>query len=185
MSISLVLVPISLALGLGSAGAASATIFTSVAAAAAAMGSKAVLGVAAEANLRHIRHLRELYEKSQNKVLPPVETVFNDAALLQKTLVEHGLAVTFVSENRLLCQVGNVTFDYLRETVGQPFKVTISGLQDTDAFLNELECLETEYRQNVQSYTYNKLIENLSGTSMRISEEAVLEDNSLLLTIDI
>ena len=161
------------------------TAVSAATAAAAAVGSKAVLAVAAEAHLRHLKHLRGLYEKDQNETLPSIETFFNDVTLLKKTLEEHGLFVSVLSDNQLLCQVGDVSLDYFRSTAEEPFSVTVSGLQNADDFFSEMECFEREYRQNVQSYTYNKLVENLNESSMKIREETVLEDNSILLTIDI
>ena len=52
-------------------------------------------------------------------------------------------------------------------------------------FWDEIDCFEREYLQNVQSYTYNKLVESLAENNMKIAEETVLEDNSIMLTIDI
>jgi len=141
--------------------------------------------VAAKANLWHPKHLRELYEKSQSETLPPMETVFTDMALLEKTLKEHGLSTSVVSDNQLLCQIGDALLDYSRQTAGEPFKVTISGQQNIDGFFNEMECFEREYKQNVQSYTYNKLMENVKESNMKIADETVLKDNSILLTVDI
>lgn len=181
MSISLVLLPLAIALG----ASVSTTAIATAAAATAVVGSKAALAVAAEAHLRHLKHLRELYEKSQSKALPPIETIFNDMTLLKKTLQEHGLSVSVLSDNQLLCQIGDVRLDYSRQAVEDPFKVIVSGLQNVDDFFNEMECFEREYRQNVQSYTYDKLIENLNQSNMKIVEETVLEDNSILLTIDL
>jgi len=114
-----------------------------------------------------------------------METVFTDMALLEKTLKEHGLSTSVVSDNQLLCQIGDALLDYSRQTAGEPFKVTISGQQNIDGFFNEMECFEREYKQNVQSYTYNKLMENVKESNMKIADETVLKDNSILLTVDI
>ena len=181
MSVSLVLLPLAIAFG----ASAGTTAISAAAGAAAMVGSKAVLAAAAEVNLRHLKHLRALYEKSQQDILPPIETIFNDLTLLEKTLIEHGLSVSVLSEHQLICQVGGVQLDYSRQTGGEPFKMTVSGLQNIDDFLNELECFEREYKQNVQSYTYNRLIDNLNRSTMKISEETLLEDNSIMLVIDI
>lgn len=181
MSISLILLPLSIAFG-----ASVGTTAVSTAAAGAAMvGSKALLAVAAEANLRHLKHLRELYEKGQSETLPPIETIFNDITLLKKTLDEHGLTTSVLSDNQLICRIGDVLIDYTRQTNGEPFQLTISGLQNIDNFFEEMECFEREYRQNVQSYTYNKLMNNLNERNMNVVEETILEDNSIMLTIDI
>ena len=181
MSISLLLLPLAIALGT----TVTTTAVSAAAITAAAAGSKAVLAVAAEANLRHLKHLRELYEERKNETLPPLETIFNDMSLLAKTLTEHGLVVSILSDNQLSCQIGEVLLEYFRQAAGEPFKVNVSGLQDIESFLNEMECFEREYKHNVQSYTYNKLMENLNESNMKLVREDLLEDNSILLTIDI
>ena len=181
MSVSLVLLPLAIAFG----ASIGTTTLTAAAATAAAVGSKAILAVAAEAHGRHIRHLRELYEKSQRKALPPIETIFNDSTILEKTLKEHGLSVSAISDNQIVCKIGETQLNYFRQTDGEPFKMTVSGLRSIDEFLDELECFEREYKQNVQSYTYHTLMENINRSSMSVAEETILDDNSILLTIDI
>lgn len=185
MSISLLLIPVAIALG-STVSAATVTATASVVGAAAGMvASKAVLAVAAEVNARHIDHLRELYQKSQNAELPPMESIFTDIALLEKTLREHGLAVEVLSENKLVCTAGITQLEYARNAAGEPFFVTVKGVEDVEQFFEEMACFEREYRQNVQSFTYNKLMDSLAANHMTVAEETVLEDNSILLTIDL
>lgn len=116
--------------------------------------------------------------------LPPIETIFNDVSLLEKTLCEHGLSVKVLSQNILVCNINGVQLNYTRQSSSDPFYVTINGVRNTNHFIKEIECFESEYRQNVQSFTYNKLVENLSKNNMKIAEEDVLEDNSIVLTVD-
>ena len=115
----------------------------------------------------------------------PMQTIFNDASLLEQTLREHGLTVSALSEHQLVCQSGDVHLQYARQAAGEPFWLTVSGVQNMDGFLAELECFEQEYRQNVQTYTYNRLKGSLGKSNMIVAEETLLEDNSILLTIDI
>jgi len=117
--------------------------------------------------------------------LAPMQTIFNDVMLLEKTLREHGLPVAVVSENHLVCQAGSIRLDYQRQISDGPFWVTVHGIQNMDGFLAEMQCFEQEYKQNVQSYTYNRLMESIAERNMHVVEETVLEDNSILLTIDI
>ena len=115
----------------------------------------------------------------------PMQTIFNDASLLEQTLREHGLTVSALSEHQLIFQSGDVHLQYARQAAGEPFWLTISGVQNMDGFLAELECFEQEYRQNVQTYTYNRLKGSLGKRNMKVAEETLLEDNSILLTIDV
>lgn len=179
MSLLLVLAPIALG------GGASAVTISAATAVAGIFGTKAVLGVAAEANLQHLEHLKELYARAKSGVLPPFETVFCDTDILLRTLTEHGLQVSKLSNDYLICQIGSIKIEYTRKTEDGAFWATVSGIQDIDEFLAEFQCFESEYRQNVQTDTYNSLIENLQNSSMHIANEEILDDNSIVLTIDV
>ncbi len=117
--------------------------------------------------------------------LPPMPTQFTSLTLLEKTLTEHGLGTKTLSENELVCATGKATLTYRRGAKNESFYVTVSGLENPDELIEELECLDAEYKQNVQSYTYGKLMNGLSYHNMTLQSETVLEDNSILLTIDV
>lgn len=182
MSVTLILLPLAIALG---STVSVATTTAVIGAAVGMVGSKALLAVAAEANVRHINHLRELYQKGLDEKLPPMESIFNDITLLEKTLREHGLTVSIISENMLLCEAGGAKLEYVRNADGEPFFVTVKGVKDVERLFEEMQCFNTEYCRNVQSFTYDKLISSLQESNMKVAEETVLEDNSILLTIDI
>ena len=124
-------------------------------------------------------------KKQMSEKFPSLETIFNDVSLLEETLRNRGLQVTRISDNQVMCKAGSVHLGYSRQNVEEPFWVTVSGVKDTDKLMSELECFEREYRENAQSYTYHKLMENLKDSNMRISDEEVLEDNSIMLTINV
>lgn len=158
MSVSLILLPMAIAL-------------------AATVGS----GVTAVDILREHRKKR----RTAHTELPPIPTRFTDISLLEKTLREHGLSPEIHTENELSCTTGNGGLTYRRDVCVDAFTVTIDGLSSPEELLEELECLQEEYGQNVQSYTYERLITSLRENNMTLHSESVLEDNSILLTIDI
>ena len=45
--------------------------------------------------------------------------------------------------------------------------------------------LNDEYGLNIQEMTYNKIKERLEQENMRLESETVLDDNSIVLTIDV
>ena len=185
MSVSLLLLPLAIALGSTVSAATVTATATSVGVVVGMVGSKAIYAVAAEAHARHLDHLRELYQQSKGVEIPAMESIFTDMTLLEKTLREHGLAVEILSESKLVCMAGDAQLEYARNAAGEPFFVTVRGVQDVEQFFEEMACFEREYRRNVQSFTYNKLVQNLARNNMKIAEEEVLEDNSILLTIDL
>ena len=152
--------------------------------------SAILVSVAIALSVTIAESVSEQREKNKTKgiaatELPPMQTIFNDVTLLEQTLREHGLPVAVISEDQLVCQAGSIRLNYQRQTGGGPFWVTVHGIQNMDGFLAEMQCFEQEYKQNVQSYIYNRLMESIAERNMRVVEETVLEDNSILLTIDI
>lgn len=113
-----------------------------------------------------------------------LETVFNDSALLEKTLADYGCCVDKVTENDLRVQTQCGTLRYFRQDGGQPFRLMLEQVEDADALLEQIRVFETEYGRNVQTYTYHHIKENLPE-DMQILSESVLEDDSLVLTIQI
>ena len=117
-------------------------------------------------------------------MLDPILTIFSDTGLLVKTLEEHGLPVSVISDDKVLVKSNTYELHYNRANPGEAFYVSASGWNSPEELLAEFHCLENEYKSNVQSYTYNKLLKNLSASKMTVESETVLEDNSILLTVN-
>lgn len=113
-----------------------------------------------------------------------LETLFNDSAILIKTLEDYGCCVDKVAENDLRVQTQCGTLRYFREDNTQPFRLLLEQVTDKAALLEQIHLFETEYGRNVQTYTYHHIKENLTE-DMQIVSETVLEDDSLVLTISI
>jgi len=58
-------------------------------------------------------------------------------------------------------------------------------LENAGKLIFNVNCLKKEYKQNVQSYTYDRFVQGLSENNMTIENETVLEDDSILLTINV
>lgn len=112
-------------------------------------------------------------------------TPFCSASLLCKTLREHGLPVAEISGMHVVSSVANVELHYTRQLESEPFMLELRGVRDPAALRSELECFEREYRENVQTYTYDKLVQSLATNRMTVETETVLPDNSILITVDI
>ncbi|MBR1862878.1 MAG: hypothetical protein IJ806_02155 [Ruminococcus sp.] len=119
--------------------------------------------------------------------LTTLKTVFVDKDLLIETLQAHGSCVSninVVSENEIIVMTECGPLRYVRPDNTQAFDLELGRVEDPQKLIQQLKSFEEEYGRNVQTYTYDHIKENLSG-NMKIEEEEVLEDDSLLLTIDI
>lgn len=99
-------------------------------------------------------------------------------------MVEHGVSVKNESENMMVADFPQGTLTYVRNNNQESFKMNVSNIEDVDAILCNVEMIEKEYNANVQSYEYTRIIENLPS-NMNIESEEVLEDDSILITINV
>ena len=117
--------------------------------------------------------------------LPCVETIFMDGDLLAKTMREHGLHVKTVSENEYTIETESGILHYFRASGDVPFMLEVTGVKDLQELLDSLDSLENEYGRNVQKFTYDKVMCSLAEHGMGIESEEVLEDDSILLTLNV
>lgn len=113
-----------------------------------------------------------------------LQTMFVDGELLIKTLNEHGCCVNVVSENEIIVQTSCGNLRYVRNSASEAFGLYINEVNDPQLLIENLRQFEFEYGRNVQAYTYDHILSNL-GEDMTFTEEEILEDDSLLLTITI
>ena len=74
-----------------------------------------------------------------------LETEFNDADLLFKTLQEHGVPVIQEAEDRFVTHLDDATIVYRRLSADGPFVMDIGELGDIACLMDELESIENEY----------------------------------------
>lgn len=113
-----------------------------------------------------------------------VRTCFKDSILLQKTLREYGAEVKVQDENYIIAKFSEGKIVYYRENPEDMFEMSIDLDTDVDGLICSIKSLEEDYARNVQSYTYDKVIAGLEN-NMSIEKEEVLEDDSILITINI
>lgn len=113
-----------------------------------------------------------------------IDTIFADSQILINTLNEYDCHYDVISDNEFLVKTNCGNIRYVRENQSQPFKMYLDEISDVEGLMENIKSFELDYGRNVQSYTYNHVKENLTD-NMSISEEEVLDDDSLLLTINI
>ena len=127
---------------------------------------------------------KQLAEAQQQQGTVCLETSYNDASLLLKTLQEHGVPVVQEAEDCFVTQLEDAMIVFRRQSADGPFVMDIGEVGDIQCLIDELDCLETEYNGNVQTYTYERVMKNLPEDMVLESEE-VLEDNSIVLTLTV
>ena len=114
----------------------------------------------------------------------PIPSRFRDNNMLKKTLEEHGADVEEVNKNHIKARFADGSLSYIRNNPQEAFSIDLTTVECIDALIEELEQIATEYASNVQSYTYERVKENLPE-EMTIEKEEVLDDNSILITLTV
>lgn len=128
--------------------------------------------------------MQTLENKTENIIKEEsFETSFADAELLYRTLTEHGCCAEKISENEIIVSTASGMLRYTRNAPLEAFRLVLDQISDPDALIEQIRSLETDYGRNVQTYTYQHIKQNLTD-DMQIEDEQILEDDSLLLTID-
>ncbi|NFE20047.1 hypothetical protein [Clostridium botulinum] len=142
------------------------------------------------------KSIEEMENRNENSTtveeileLPKVEkeifpTNFRDKNLLLKTLKEFGACPKEISNEDIQCNTKECQLIFHKEEDGS-YNVEIEDTSSLKNVFHHLSIIDDEYKHNVQEYTYKKVVEKLNETDMYIDNEEVLEDNSILLTVNI
>ena len=127
------------------------------------------------------------YTQEDIKLLSQVyETPFLDNELLVRTLEEYGIKIVKNEENCVTGEIERVKMNFVREDKSQPYKMSMKFPSDCDKMQEEIaQNLYEEYGSNTQEETYIKIKEKIENTNMYIEDEEILDDDSIVLTINI
>ncbi len=116
------------------------------------------------------------------------ETMFMDKDTLVKTLEEHGVVNIKFGEDyekgKITGQVDSYTLSFEKSADDKPYFLTVTCL-DTDNAEEKLNDLSSEYALNVQEDAYLSIIDKLKDNNMEVEDEEVLDDNTIVLTVNI
>ncbi len=114
-----------------------------------------------------------------------IETVFMDKNLLIKTLTEHGINNVQESlSGEIVGSIDGYKFCFTKPSEDKPYSLKISAKQ-SENIDEKVEDLNSEYALNVQEDTYLSVVENLKNNNMEIESEEVMDDNTIVLTVNL
>ena len=137
----------------------------------------------------HVRHLgrtgKDIDIISTSDFLEKTfETPFTDKELLLKTIEEHGVQNITEEWNKITGNVDNYTLVFEKTDTERPYSLTIK--YSTNSNVEEkIADLNSEYALNVQEDAYLSIIEKLKENNMELEEEDVLDDNTIVLTVNL
>ena len=112
------------------------------------------------------------------------ETPFMDIEILKKTLSEHGAKNIAEWENGIAGDIENYKLTFEKPAYDKPYNLRITCL-DKDNAEEKVNDLNNEYAMNVQEDAYLHIIDKLKENNMQIEDEEVMDDNTIVLTVNI
>ncbi len=109
-------------------------------------------------------------------------TTFVNEDLLLKTLEEYGDFNVEKREGKIVCSSEVIDMEFYKTAQDEPYRVRIYSKCDCETIVNDIN---EEYGLNVQEQNYNNLKERLERENLQIGHEEVLEDNTIVLTINL
>lgn len=135
------------------------------------------LNIAAGRDLRLIN--------DQSTIVYTYNTNYTDKGTLLNTLIEHGAEELVETGEEISCKLFGMEMVYYKKDGGGAYTLDITQVSDKGECEDVINDLNEEYGLNIQEMTYNKIKERLEQENMRLESESVLEDNSIILTIDV
>lgn len=113
-------------------------------------------------------------------------TIYTDQGLLEGILLQYKIEVESSKENNISCQYSDYKMTFQRTDTEKPFDMMVETTQKDMRKLQEcMKILEAEYYASLQEQTYMSIREQILEEGMKIEEEQVMEDNSIVLTVSI
>ena len=112
-------------------------------------------------------------------------TNYTDKGTLLNTLYEHGAEEIAENGEEVSCKLFGMEMVYYKKDGSNGYTLDITQVSDKSECESVINDLNDEYGLNIQEMTYNKIKERLDSENMRLESETVMDDNSIVLTIDI
>ena len=133
------------------------------------------------------RRIFKWQDDGQRVVVLPMKTFptnFRDPELLVKTLADYGLTPVLSQDGTIECQANGSQLIF-RQEQDRPFSVEVRNAPDVRQVYQHLSEINDGYCQNVQTRTYQNLKSRIAQRGLVIEQEEVLDDNSIVITLNI
>ncbi len=112
-------------------------------------------------------------------------TNYTDKTVLINTLTEHGAEELVENGDEVSCKLFGMEMVYYKKDGSNGYTLDVTQVSNKATCEDLITDLNDEYGLNIQEITYNKIKERLDAENMRLESETVMDDNSIVLTIEI
>lgn len=113
-------------------------------------------------------------------------TIVNKDTLI-KTLQEHGAYIMESENDYVLCSIEDFTLKFEKNSTIEtdPYYLTIEYRNGENKLDSLIENISSEYIQNVQEASYNKIKERIGENNFTIEEEEIYDDDTIVITVNL
>ena len=142
--------------------------------------------------------IKKLLQKSDGKVSEEIinlicreyKTAFVSEEVLLKTLQEHGAENIYTEYGNISCEMEGFLLEFYKQDAADemaypPYRMKITTKCQESELQNFINDINSEYTKNTQEENYIKIKERLEKSNMKISDEEIFEDDTIVLTVDI
>lgn len=125
-------------------------------------------------------------QQDNEKYRETFPSVYTDRQLIVTILERYQIPVILVEEHQIVAEYENYELTFVRESEDEAFDIRIvSDSKKMKNLYSCLECLTEEYYASVQERTYTHICEQLEEEGLVIEEEQIMEDNTIVLTVQV
>lgn len=119
-----------------------------------------------------------------DKITASYPTNFKEPEILMQILNDYEANPIRQSSGDIICKLDSIDLRF-KPAIDGPFSVEVTTNKDINRAYGHLSALDEDYKRNVQAITYTKLKQRINEHNLAIEDEEVMEDNSIVLTINI
>lgn len=127
--------------------------------------------------------------ESENLIQQPLTQIFptnfRDRELLKQVLQENDIHPIEMENGQLTCDLGNARLQFYQSSPDSLITVELSGASNTQSIFRHLSLLDEDYKSYIQERAYHDVKEKAEEKGLTIEHEQILEDNSIVITLNI
>ncbi len=120
-------------------------------------------------------------QKNDSFIIP---TIMKKEDLLQKSIEQYGCKVTKLTEQNYQTTIEDLQI-YFQLTEQGYFEAIFNNSVDTQAAMEFIENLQTEYKYLIQQETYQHLLKQAAEHGLHLESEIMQEDRTIVLTFNV
>lgn len=113
-----------------------------------------------------------------------IKTVMKREHLLKQAIEQYGCEVSHLNQTNYLAEIGNIKIHFQYDE-NRVFEAVFDNSVETEAALEFIENINSEYKYAIQQETYQKLLQQAEQKGLSLETEEIQSDRSILLTFNV